>query len=401
MSSQESDTSCLGSVPAKRRCTETDDTTIIFAERALADMGRLCMNELYSDVTLLVEDERLPAHCMILAARSEYFRAMLYGPMCESMEREIPMVVPLDAFKVILGYFYSGKIRISTLDVVATLKVLGLANMYGLVEVESALSDHLQEHLNVCNVCMILDAARLYHLENLTGNCLTFMDKNGSEMIEHESFLTLSKDSLEEVLRRDTFIADELYIFLCILQWSQQNPNSDIKSVVSLVRLPLMSVDQLLDNVRPRGIFGAEKILDAINEGITIDSVNLPYRAVVCPGEDVTSSEKHQASRSVINDNEISIELRCWYKINTISILGTFDRTVNSLQCAAEVSCDMTKWTRLGTTRFTLSPTWQNIKFTTQAVRFIRIVHPESGRKNILKYVQLKAFLDNTENTVP
>ncbi|XP_015043233.1 BTB/POZ domain-containing protein 9-like [Drosophila pseudoobscura] len=49
----------------------------------ISDMSRLCMNELYSDVIFLVEDQRLPGHRNILAARSEYFRALLYGDMAE------------------------------------------------------------------------------------------------------------------------------------------------------------------------------------------------------------------------------------------------------------------------------------------------------------------------------
>lgn len=67
------------------------------------NLSMLCLNPEYSDVTLIVEGQRLHAHkvmglmfgaCflsllsvqVILAARSEYFRALLYGGMKESSQ---------------------------------------------------------------------------------------------------------------------------------------------------------------------------------------------------------------------------------------------------------------------------------------------------------------------------
>ncbi|EDX10142.1 uncharacterized protein Dsimw501_GD14335, isoform B [Drosophila simulans] len=66
------------------------------------------------------------------------------------------------------------------------------------------------------SACMILDAARLYNLEKLTEVCLMFMDRNADDVLLHDTFDTLSKESLEEVLRRDCFFAPEVQIFSSI-----------------------------------------------------------------------------------------------------------------------------------------------------------------------------------------
>jgi BTB/POZ domain-containing protein 9 len=42
-------------------------------------MAQLCLNQDYADVVFIVENQKLPAHKVILASRSEYFRALLYG----------------------------------------------------------------------------------------------------------------------------------------------------------------------------------------------------------------------------------------------------------------------------------------------------------------------------------
>lgn len=49
-------------------------------EHLLSDhVGSLFLRDDYSDVTLIVNGSRFPAHKVILASRSDYFRAMLYG----------------------------------------------------------------------------------------------------------------------------------------------------------------------------------------------------------------------------------------------------------------------------------------------------------------------------------
>uniref|UniRef100_A0A182N542 BTB domain-containing protein n=1 Tax=Anopheles dirus TaxID=7168 RepID=A0A182N542_9DIPT len=94
----------------------------------VAQMSELCMNTDYSDVTFIVEGCRVPAHRLILSTRSEYFRALLYGGLAESKQNEISLNVPLQPFKHLLKYIYSGCLELRDVKQEDILDILGMAN---------------------------------------------------------------------------------------------------------------------------------------------------------------------------------------------------------------------------------------------------------------------------------
>lgn len=78
------------------------------------DIGALYMSDDYSDVTLLVAGQRFTAHKVILAARSQYFRALLFGGLRETTQQEIELKgTTLPAFKGLLKYIYTGHMSLA------------------------------------------------------------------------------------------------------------------------------------------------------------------------------------------------------------------------------------------------------------------------------------------------
>lgn len=67
------------------------------------------------------------------------------------------------------------------------------------------------------------------------------------------------------MLKRDTFVAPEILIFDAVQEWSKQNSVAavDLDAVLALVRLPLMSFDQLL-NIEISDSMRYDVILNAI-----------------------------------------------------------------------------------------------------------------------------------------
>ncbi|KAL0127247.1 hypothetical protein PUN28_005505 [Cardiocondyla obscurior] len=152
------------------------------------DMGSVYLSEEYADVTIIVADQKFRSHKLILAARSEYFRAMLFGGMKESKQNEIELSASsLPAFKGLLKYIYTGRMSLTNERDEVILDILALAHLYGFMDLEAAISDYLREIMNIKNVCSILDTAFLYHLEFLTNVSIFFFLHNSFRSYIHNA----------------------------------------------------------------------------------------------------------------------------------------------------------------------------------------------------------------------
>ncbi|CAE1248590.1 BTBD9 [Acanthosepion pharaonis] len=333
------------------------------------NLGDLIENSEYSDITILVEGVPFKCHKVILAARSEYFRALLYGGMLESQPgtKEIELQnTSAKAFDALQRYMYTGRMNLVEAKEENLLNILGLAHQYGFVELESAISDYLKATLNIRNVCLIYDLANMYNLTSLCQVCKEFIDRNAMDILHSESFYSLSQSSVKELLSRDSFCAQEIDIFDAIYKWSEYNPGLDAGPILEAVRLPLMSMQDLLNIVRPTRLVSADAILDAIKVLTECRGMDLKYRGFLVPeeniatvphGSQVVRGEMTQAlldgdtqtydfdrgfTRHPIDGNNgqgIVVKLGQPYIINTIKML-LWDRDMRSYSYIIEVSMD-------------------------------------------------------------
>lgn len=374
-------------------------------------------------------------HKVILAARSEYFRALLYGGLSETNQKEITLKVPREAFKIILKYIYTGKINLRTIltpQINLILDTLGLSNLFGYVELKEEISSFLKNSLCLNNVCNILDASRLYELNSLTSICYLFIDKNAEDLLAHESFKFLYKDSLITLLARDSFLVPEIKIFQAILKWISANPDlkpEDITEVVSKVRLPLINLEDLLLIVRPTKVIDANYLLDAIHIKTQSRVTRLPHRGRLCPEENIATiklggtvskgtcdgfslldamdhpydMEKgytRHAISSVSDENGIVIELGSIFIINHFKIL-LWDLDPRSYSYVIDVSVEGEHWERVIDHSAYLCRSWQHLYFEKRPVKFIRITGVHNTVNKVFHLVSLQAmFTEKVPNLV-
>lgn len=411
-------------------------------------IGALYLNDEYSDVVLSVDGQRFHGHKVILAARSEYFRALLFGGLRESKQDEIELKgTNLPAFKALLKYIYTGHMSLANQKEEVILETLGLAHQYGFVDLEASISDYLRQILQIRNVCMIYDAARLYQLQFLTRVCFSFMDKNAQAIIHDESFLQLSPAGLKDLIQRDSFYAPEVEIFEAIVEWVKANQSDSVdnnsiyssqdgsddsaevpvlseaaSAVLSGVRLALMDLTDLLTVVRPTNLIAPDTILDAIAARNQGKDTELRYRGCLMPEENMAHPNHgtqvlQGGMRSALLDGDSkNYDMERGYtrhaineegdegiliKLGTESILNHFkmllwDKDARSYQYYIEVSMDQKDWVRVVDHTRYFCRSWQFLYFEPRVIRYIRIVGTNNTVNKVFHVVSFEAMYTNT-----
>uniref|UniRef100_A0A182N7P8 BTB domain-containing protein n=1 Tax=Anopheles dirus TaxID=7168 RepID=A0A182N7P8_9DIPT len=344
-------------------------------EQLVKDVAQLSLSSDFSDVTFIVQNERISAHRLILAARNEYFRAILYGGLEESQQKEVSLNIPLQPFKWLLQFLYSGKLTLSDMKEDVILETLGLAHEYGVTVVTEGISDYLREIISVGNVCAVLDAARLYNLEELSSTCLLFIDGNASQVLKHTSFRAVSFDSLCELLDRDTLsTTSEETIFRAVHEWCNHNVSGAHKADVlyGKVRFTLISQEGLLNVVRPTGVLDAERLLDIIVERNSSDL--LPHRAKLYAGVNSTEEATYEYGDWDDGRHSCTIDLGEVVIINEIELdisdIKDYEDTDELKECL-HTSVDGINWMLISERYVAKCP---HFYFFQRAVRWIRII---------------------------
>lgn len=403
-------------------------------------IGNLYQSDEFSDTVLVVQNEKISVHKVILAARSEYFRALLYGGLSESSQNEIQLHdTNLVAFKALLKYIYSGKLSFRNLKEDVILDILGLSHKYGFQDLEKSISDYLRVILTVHNACSIFDCAYFYDLKLLTSIVVSFIDYNAKQIIFQSSFFNLSQPGLIQLIQRDSFYAPEIEIFKAVMDWIKANSveidedgssgESSFRSPINVdeilahVRLPLISLEELLTTVRTSGIISPDKILDAIQLQ-TLDKVqqrgylkldenlatskmssmvvqgemkNALLNGDVCRYDMENGYTRHtitESNSTACGDNGIVIKLGTQAIVNHIKIL-LWDRDLRSYSYFIEVSIDQKKWTRvIDYTRF-YCRSWQYLYFPTQVVQYVRVVGTNNTVNKVFHIVSFEIMYTN------
>ena len=83
-------------------------------EKLQEDFGKMLDDNDLSDVVLIVEGQRFPAHRCVLAARSEYFRGLFLSGMLEGSQNGVQEIkleeVTAEAFRTIQTYLYTADV---------------------------------------------------------------------------------------------------------------------------------------------------------------------------------------------------------------------------------------------------------------------------------------------------
>jgi speckle-type POZ protein len=132
-----------------------------------------------ADVTFVVNNERIPAHKIILAARSPYFRAMLVTEAQQGGSDIIIQDISPAGFRALLLYLYTDELAFDDtllVDVLRKAKELELTRVYNHCE------QRCQRGLSAHNAVLWFMQADEYALEGLRESTLRYLTRNLSKI---------------------------------------------------------------------------------------------------------------------------------------------------------------------------------------------------------------------------
>uniref|UniRef100_A0A0N5B6N2 BTB domain-containing protein n=1 Tax=Strongyloides papillosus TaxID=174720 RepID=A0A0N5B6N2_STREA len=396
------------------------ETEVDHSDKVIEKLSHLCFSESLSDVTLSINDVKLPAHKMVLASRSDYFKSLFNSGMKETVSCEVVLHESnIQAFKICLKYLYTGKIDFHSMAIDMAIDIFIISNKYAFEDLEELCTRYFKLNIEEQNICSILMVCLAYDLKEVENLALRYVDKHGNDILQLPEFLDLPGSCIENIISRNSFLADEENIFIAVQKWLSVNEERESfkDNLIKHIRLPLLSIECLLGTIRDSKLFNADDILDAINEKYQNSYTNLNHRCFMKAEYDVMNNgyqiicgdnpsrltslpsythkiewEKKATGHVIgIATDGIIIEFSDKYLINNINFrLLDFDQRYFSYHI--EVSIDKKDWVRIIDHDKYNCRGVQNLFFKERAVKFVRIRGTNSSILNLFQILTFHAL---------
>lgn|SRR5690349_17203853 len=129
---------------------EVTEVEIGDQQSVLLKVAGLYASHLLSDISLVVGENRYPAHRVILSASSEVFQCMLLNPQWQECKESVIHLVedPQSSrvFPQFLKYLYTGQVRIS---IETAMPLLSLADKYNIKDLIVLCRDYMSKNIAV------------------------------------------------------------------------------------------------------------------------------------------------------------------------------------------------------------------------------------------------------------
>uniref|UniRef100_A0A7R9UG27 BTB domain-containing protein n=1 Tax=Pinguiococcus pyrenoidosus TaxID=172671 RepID=A0A7R9UG27_9STRA len=172
----------------------------------LSEMRSLVNNQMFSDVTFIVDGIPIYATRAHLAARCEHFRAMLYGEMREASSEEIVIHdIRHDTFLKLLEYLYTDQVEDLTAESATPLLIA--AEQYLLERLKGICEGIIRQSITVENVIGIFMAAHRHNALRLREIVLEYILANLEDVKRTRHFQELKDEPellMEIIMRQQT-----------------------------------------------------------------------------------------------------------------------------------------------------------------------------------------------------
>jgi hypothetical protein len=221
--------------------------------------SKLYNNRELSDVTLVLGDEKVPAHKTVLSVWSDTFRAMLDTTSAwkESTLEELVVDVEPDGyecFKYMLQYMYTGDS--SFINDGNVFPLIALTNYYGIHSLKELCGELLSAIIDGDNLFYLLDLSENFDVKSLRTACCEHLAQNFGELLDGDKLSELKPAAWVEMLQADDLqIKSEQQVYEAVIRYANQHSDDKatrdhiLNLILPCVRFPFLPPAYLIDEI--------------------------------------------------------------------------------------------------------------------------------------------------------
>ncbi len=218
------------------------------AEELVAGLSALQEEGLLCDVELEAENQTIPAHRVVLAAASTYFRAMFCGNFQEKKSQIVTIEeVTFIGLKAVVDSIYKNSIKLTTKNLP---DILSAAHLMQMTKIVDKCKEWMLQNMRTTNCLTLLKYSEKYNLQTVENAANDFVLCNFFDVSKTASFYEISYASLCRYLSSNLLHTDfkEEEVFKIAKTWIRRNHVVDdgaIFGIIKNIRFALISPTML------------------------------------------------------------------------------------------------------------------------------------------------------------
>ncbi|KAM4702224.1 kelch repeat and BTB domain-containing protein 3 [Discoglossus pictus] len=258
---------------------------------------------IFFDFNIIVKDQILPCHRCVLAASSDFFRAMFEVNMKERDGGSVTISnLSPNAVKAFLDYAYTGKAQITDENVDTLFQ---MSSFLQVPLLSKACSDFLIKTIDINNCLQLLSISESYGSTRLFDCALEFALQNFSMLTQSADFLELNVGVLEKCLQDDDLnVPEEESVLRAVLSWTEHSLDTREKFFPRL--LNKVRLHQLSQSTLQHFLHSEQQLLKSTN---CLPSINTAIKCVenaggLYPDARLSTTEKYIFVHKTAEDGE-------------------------------------------------------------------------------------------------